>query len=75
MKKTSMRTKHAKLSTQSKTNQPQGQLDWVVRHCSPNTIVYDYVDDDSDGHQPDPLGFSDWCAPVDWRCVRLKDTD
>lgn len=69
------RSKHAKLSTQSKTNQSQSQLDWVVRHCSPNTIVYDYVDDDSSGNQPDPLSFSDWCAPVDWRSVRLKDTD
>lgn len=69
------RSNHAKLYQKVQATEHQSQLDWVVRHCSPNTIVYNYVDDDRGGHQPDPLGFSDWCAPVDWRSVRLKDTD
>jgi len=64
-----------KLSTQNQKNQQQDQMAWVVRHCSPNIVVHTPTDDDRHGHQPDPLGFSDWCAPVDWRSVRLKDTD
>ena len=68
----------SKHDQQAKTNQlrqQQNEMDWVVRHCSPNIVVYHCIDDDRHGHQSDPFGFSDWCAPGDWSCVRLKDTD
>ena len=64
-----------KVFTKHHSNQQQNQMAWVVRHCSPNIVVHTVVDDDRHGHQPDTACFSDWCAPVDWRSVRLKDTD
>ena len=70
-----LRSKHDQQTKTNRIRQHQNEMDWVVRHCSPNIVVYHPVIDDRDGHQPDPFGFSDWCAPVDWRCVRLKDTD
>jgi hypothetical protein len=70
-----MRSKHDQQAKTNKFRQQQDEMDWVVRHCSPNTVIHHPVDDDRHGHQSDPFGFSDWCAPVDWRCVRLKDTD
>jgi len=56
-------------------HQQESRVDWVVRHCSPHIVVHDITDVNRAGDQPDPLGFSDWCAPVDWRSVRLKDSD
>ena len=70
-----MRSKHDQQTKTNRIRQHQDEMDWVVRHCSPNIVVYHPVIDDRHGHQSDPFGFSDWCAPVDWRCVRLKDTD
>ena len=70
-----MRSKHDQQAKTNQFRQQQDEMDWVVRHCSPNTVIHHPIDDDRHGHQSDPFGFSDWCAPVDWRCVRLKNTD
>lgn len=70
-----VRSKHDQQAKKNKFRQHQDEMDWVVRHCSPDIIVYHPTDADWGRNQSDPFGFSDWCAPVDWRCVRLKDTD
>lgn len=67
------RIKNAKLSAENSTNQSQSGMDWVVRHCSPDTIILNPTSFDNGGHKPNTLGIGDWCAPVDWRSVRLKD--
>lgn len=72
---TTRRKKNDKLYPKYYFNKQQDPMAWVVRHCSPNIVVHTPADDDRDRDQPDPLGFSDWCAPVDWRSVRFKDTD
>ena len=64
-----------KLYQKNQFHQQKDPMAWVVRHCSPNIIIHHPVDADRHGAQPDPFGFSDWCAPVDWRSVRLKDPD
>lgn len=71
----SRRKKNDKLYPQYQIHKQQDPMAWVVRHCSPNIVIHHPTDDDKHGDQSDPLGFSDWCAPVDWRSVRLKDTD
>ena len=64
-----------KLHQKNQFHQQKDPMAWVVRHCSPNIVVHTVVDDDRHGHQSDTTCFSDWCAPVDWRSVRLKNTD
>lgn len=66
---------HAKQNQKYQLHQYKDPMAWVVRHCSPSIVVCDTPDAHRHGDQSDPSGFGNWCAPVDWSCVRFQDTD
>lgn len=66
-------TKNVKQNQTDTLCQSEIGMDWVLRHCSPNTIVSNSSISDWHRDQSDLASISSWCAPVDWSSVRLKD--
>ena len=67
--------KDAKLHPQVAEYKRQNPMDWVVRHCSPDIIVLNPSDVNRCGNQSDSTCFGNWCAPVDWCSLCLKNNN
>ncbi len=65
--------KNVKQNQTDTLHQSQVGMDWVFRHCSPNTIIGHSSISDWHRDQPNLASISAWCAPVDWSSVRLKN--